>query len=127
MYKMMYFENKEDYKIVGEYCIHRYEEDDLFDCIESETGEVIPMPTGCITKYNCNYIVAWLYSDHIEKVDYSIGNYTHDIHFGSRLYAKLDKAANNDKRALKFLNNLYMRDVSQCDYILIYNNNDLLK
>ena len=127
MYKMMYFENKEDYKIVGEYCVHRYYEDDLFDCIESETGEILPMPTGCITKHNCNNIVAWLYSDHIEKVDTSIGNYVHDIHFGSRLYERIDNAANKDNRACKFLNELYMRDPSQCDYVLIYNNDDLLK
>ena len=128
MYKMMYFEEREDYKIVGEYCIHRYAQDDLFDDItDTETGEIIPMHTGYITKYDCNHIVAWLYDDHIEKVNNNIGNYVHDIHFGSRLYNKLDKAANKDKRALKFLNDLYMRDPSQCDYVLIYNNNDLLK
>ena len=124
---MMYFEDKEDYKIIGEYCIHRYAQDDLFDSIFDEEGNEYPMQIGYITKHDCNHIVAWIYKDHIEKVDYSIGNYVHDIHFGSRLYMRLDKVANKDERALKFLNELYMRDPSQCDYVLIYNNNDLLK
>ena len=123
MYNKQYFEVGNEYKIIGNYCIHRYDKNDIFDSIFDEEAMLI----GYITKYDCNHIVAWLYDDHIEKTNNNLGNYVHDIHFGSRLYNKLDKAADKDKRALKFLNDLYMRDSSQCDYILIYNNNDLLK
>ena len=126
MYNMMYFEDKEDYKIIGEYCIHRYAQDDLFDSIFDEEGNEYPMQIGYITKHDCNHIVAWIYKDHIEKA-YHLKDFVYHIHVGANLLNRIDTASNNDSRALKMLVELLMLDDTGCNYMMIYNDNDLLK
>lgn len=130
MYNRQYFEIGNDYKIIGNYCIHRYDKNDLFDNIETETGEIIPIPTGCITKYDCNNIVAWIYDNgKIERYT-TFDNGDRYYLFGSNMLSRIYKASKHDKRACDFWDNKiddYNHDYIEDTYILRYGKNDLLK
>ena len=119
MYKREYFEVGNDYKIIGNYCIHRYDKSDLFD-----NDDII----GVITKHDCNNIVAWIHENgKIEKypiIDSSDRYYI----FGSNMLSRIYKASKHDKRAYNLYDRIddYNHDYIENTYILRYSNNDLL-
>ena len=71
MYNRQYFEKGKDYKIIGNYCIHKYHDydDNLFNFDDSNYENTI----GIIYKFNCNNIVGIIYRNtstgkvHVEK------------------------------------------------------------
>ena len=121
MYNKQYFEVGNDYNIIGNYCVHRYDKNDLFD-----NDDIV----GVITKYDCNHIVAWIHDNGvIEKYPF-LDNGDRYYIFGSKMLAKIYKASKNDVRANKFFDDIddYNHDYIEDSYILRYNVRlDLLK
>lgn len=120
MYNKQYFEVGNEYKIIGNYCIHRYNKDDLFD-----DDNVI----GVITKYNCNNIVAWIYDNkRIEKYPIFDTNDRYYI-FGNNMLQRIYNASKHDKRACNLFDKIddCNHGIIENTYILRYNQNDLLK
>ena len=121
MYKREYFEVGDDYKIIGNYCIHRYDKSDLFD-----NDDII----GIITKYDCNHTIAFIHDNgKIEKYPNFDSGDRYYI-FGEKMLRRIYKASKHDKRAYDFWENKindYDHGNIEDTYILRYNQNDLLK
>lgn len=125
MYNRKYFEVSNEYKVIGNYCIHRYNKEDLFD-----NDDVIAV----ITKYDCNNIVAFIHDDgKIEKYPtFDIGGDRYYI-FGNNMLRRIYNASKNDIRANALFDRIddYFDDYDHCYnegiYILRYDKNDLLK
>lgn len=120
MYNRQWFEVGNDYKIIGNYCIHRYDKNDLFD-----NDDII----GIITKYNCNNTVAYLHTDGVIEKYSVFDNGDRYYLFGEKMLRRIYKASQHDKRACDFWNNKiddYDHDYIADTYILRYSNSDLL-
>lgn len=120
MYNKQYFEVGSDYKVIGDYCIHRYNEDDLFD-----DDDII----GFITKHDCNNTVAWLHRNgKIEKYPIFDSGDRYYL-FGSNMLRRIYNASKHDKRVNSLFDRIddYNHDYIEDVYILRYNQNDLLK
>ena len=121
MYNREWFEVGNDYKVIGNYCIHRYDNNDLFD-----NDDII----GIITKYNCNNTVAYLHTDGVIEKYPLFDNGDRYYLFGEKMLRRIYKASENDKRACDFWNNKiddYDHGNIEDTYILRYGKNDLLK
>lgn len=121
MYNMMYFEDNASHKIIGEYCIHRYDKNDLFD-----NDDIV----GTITKHDCNHIVAWIHDNGVVEKYPFLDNGDRYYIFGSKMLSRIYKASKHDKRAYDLFDRIddYNHDYIEDTYILRYNNiHDLLK
>jgi hypothetical protein len=119
MYNKQWFEIGNNYKVIGNYCIHRYDKNDLFD-----NDDIV----GIITKYDCNNTVAYIHDNgKIEKYPL-FDNGDRFYIFGDKILQRLYNASCNDKRALQFYETCDNYEITslQCSYILRYNNKDLL-
>jgi hypothetical protein len=120
MYNKQYFEIGNEYKIIGEYCIHKYNKDDLFN-----DDNVI----ATITKHDCNNIVALVYDNgKIERYPVFDSGDRYYI-FGSNMLCRIYNASKHDTRANVLFDKIddYNHDRIEDVYILRYNQNDLLK
>lgn len=120
MYNKQYFETGNEYTIIGNYCIHRYDKEDLFD-----DDNVI----ATITKYDCNNIVALVYDNgKIERYP-SFDNGDRYYLFGNNMLRRIYNAGKHDTRANILFDRIndYNHDRIEDVYILRYNQNDLLK
>lgn len=120
MYNRQYFEVDNNYKIIGNYCIHRYDKSDLFD-----NDDII----GIITKYDCNNTVAYLHTDGVIEKYPIFDNGDRYYIFGEKMLRRIYKARQHDKRACNFWDRIddYNHDYIEDTYILRYSKNDLLK
>jgi hypothetical protein len=120
MYNKEYFEVGNDYKIIGNYCVHRYDKNDLFD-----DDDII----GIITKYDCNHTVAFIHENGIIEKYPLFDNGDRYYIFGSKMLSRFYKASTHDKRAYNLFDRIddYNHDYIEETYILRYNTNDLLK
>lgn len=120
MYNKQYFEIGNEYKIIGEYCIHKYNKDDLFD-----DDNVI----ATITKYDCNNVVALVYDNgKIERYPVFDSGDRYYI-FGSKMLKRIYNASKYDIRTRALFDRIddYDHGYTEDVYILRYNQNDLLK
>lgn len=121
MYNKQWFEVGDNYKVIGNYCICRYDKSDLFD-----NDDII----GIITKYNCNNTVAYLHTDGVIEKCPLFDNGDKYYIFGLKMLRRIHNASKHDKRAYDFWENKiddYNHEDMEDIYILRYGKNDLLK
>lgn len=118
MYSKAYFEVSNEYKVIGNYCIHRYNKEDLFD-----DDDVIAV----ITKYDCNNIVAFIHDNgKIERYPIFDSGDRYYI-FGDNMLRRIYNASKYDTRASILFDRIEIDCCTSDMYILRYNQNDLLK